>query len=74
MRISSAVCREETAFEADTPSPNVLLAELARLSDDELAALEDELDFYAFTGIESSRITQLLGLLVASDVLPFQKP
>jgi hypothetical protein len=40
-----------------------LHAELANFSSDELYELEDELNFYSFTGIASSRIKRLLNFL-----------
>jgi len=40
-----------------------LRCELASFSNGELRELEDELNFYSFTGIASSRITRLLNFL-----------
>jgi len=40
-----------------------LHAELANISSSELDELEDELNFYSFTGIASSRIKRLLNFL-----------
>ena len=37
-----------------------LEAQLSRLSDEELSALEDELDFCGFTGVPSARILRIL--------------
>ena len=43
--------------------PNALHAAVARLSADDLAYLEDELDFYAFTGMAGLRVKALLDIV-----------
>ncbi|MCG6882237.1 MAG: hypothetical protein LJE62_00620 [Silicimonas sp.] len=40
---------------------------LARMSDDELTALEDDLDFCNFTGVPSRRVLEVLKDLVDLD-------
>ena len=44
-----------------------LQAALSRLSDDDLAALEDDLDFCNFTGVPSVRVLKLLKDIVDLD-------
>lgn len=45
----------------------VLESKLARMSDAELAALEDDLDFCSFAGVPSARVLDVLGDLVELD-------
>ncbi len=40
---------------------------LARMSDDDLAALEDDLDFCNFTGVPSTRVLDVLKDLISLD-------
>lgn len=40
--------------------PTALAQSVSILSDSDLAALEDELDFYAFTGVPSKRMLQVM--------------
>ena len=47
--------------------PSRLQAALSRLSDEELAALEDDLDFCNFTGVPSIRVLDLLKEFVDLD-------
>lgn len=57
-------------FQASDPSlldQETLEARLSRLSDDELAALEDDLDFCSFTGVPSARILDVLDLVTTLD-------
>ena len=49
--------------------PDSFYRALARLSDAELEALEDDLDFYTFTGLPSARINSILSLAAEDEVL-----
>lgn len=53
--------------------PVSMVRRLSQLTDAELQSLEDDLDFFAFTGLKSNRITELLALLSDSDVWARQK-
>lgn len=55
-----APCRPFDASSPENLDSDLLACVLARLSDDELATLEDDLDFCAFTGVPSLRILKLL--------------
>ncbi len=44
-----------------------LQAKLSRMSDDDLAALEDDLDFCNFTGVPSARLLDVLKDLTVLD-------
>ncbi len=44
-----------------------LFAALARMSDDDLAALEDDLDFCNFTGVPTTRVLEVLKDLTVLD-------
>ncbi len=47
--------------------PEELQAALSRLSDEDLAALEDDLDFCNFTGVPSVRVLEVLRQFIDLD-------
>ena len=55
------------ASDPDTIDQETLEARLGRLSDAELSALEDDLDFCRFTGVPSARILDVLDLVTTLD-------
>lgn len=52
---------------SDRIDPSVLASALSRLSDDELARLEDDLDFCNFAGVPSRRVLEILEKVVTLD-------
>ncbi len=55
------------ASDPDLIDQETLEARLGRLSDAELSALEDDLDFCSFTGVPSARILDVLDLVTTLD-------
>lgn len=55
------------SFDPDVINVASLRTRLSRLSDDELSALEDDLDFCTFTGVPSARILDVLDLVTTLD-------
>lgn len=49
--------------------PDSFYRALAGLSDAEIEALEDDLDFYTFTGLPSARINSILAMAADDEVL-----
>lgn len=52
---------------SDSLDQHRLREELAGMSDDELAALEDDLDFCNFTGVASARVLSVLNGVIELD-------
>lgn len=71
MRVSAmfdfAVSRPFDVESPDMIDGNVLAQALDALSDDELARLEDDLDFCNFAGVPSDRILRMLSCMIELD-------